>query len=1035
MRFTSHVLSVPAALAVAAFGGAVRAGQGGWDDEARLILDAAGAKGGLIAHVGCGDGRLTAALHAGGRFVVHGLDADAADVQRAREHVRRLGLYGPVSVERFDGGRLPYADNLLNLVVAENPGIVPEDEALRVLAPGGALFVRREGQWGKTVKPRPVDTDEWTHFLHDPSGNAVSRDRVVGPPRRLQWVEDPRHMRSHEHTPGIFALVSGGGRIFYIQDEAPASSILRLPRWHLVARDAYNGILLWKRPFSPWLPHLINWGFTPEALQRRLVSGGGRLYVTLGLHAPLSALDAATGETLRVYEGTDGAEEVLHCEGVLLLALRAVTPERVAELDKWARMVKEQKSPLHTRDSAQPLVDQLRGTDNRSPRAIMAVDAGSGRVLWRKEGKEATGLRPLSLCAVGDRVFYQRGRDVFCVDLRSGRERWSVPAVPMRLAFDGGVACADGNTAMVLAADDGKVLWTRSSPLAEIRDAFVVGRSLWLGGFKPWEGPTPRGAKRGPSWNSYLAVRLDLASGKEAGRIEPENPQHHHRCFRNKATERYILGGRRGVEFLDLNTGDVLWHSWVRGVCRYGVMPSNGLLYAPPHACGCYITAKLTGFYALGSGPPGRSPADPREYDLEKGAAYGAVSPQPPREDNWPTYRHDGARSGWTRSQVRAALRRRWQADIGGRLSGLTVAAGKVFAASVDRYEVCALEADTGRQAWTFTAGGRVDSPPTIHEGRAIFGCRDGYVYSVRASDGAPDWRLRAARADQRVTACGRLESVFPVHGSVLVQGGSAYFTAGRSSYLDGGIDLFRIQPATGKVLSVTPIYSPDPATGRQPPQMGPCEMPGALSDILAGDGEFVYLRDLAFDGGGAPRQQGKPHLLTLTGYLDDTWPHRSYWIFGTRCSLSTGCSQREKNLVYGRILVFDEASIYGYGRSSVHWSNQLEDGAYRLFSARRADRSAQWSKQVPIAVRAMVLADKVLFVAGPPAVAVKGPEVRGGTLEGRLMAFSAVDGGELGEFRLDVPPVFDGMAAAGGRLYVSLENGRVLCLEGEGAR
>ena len=69
--------------------------------------------------------------------------------------------------------------------------------------------------------------------------------------------------------------------------------------------------------------------------------------------------------------------------------------------------------------------------------------------------------------------------------------------------------------------------------------------------------------------------------------IEPENPGHHHRCYSNKATDRYILGGRRGTEFIDLARGDVLWNSWARGVCMYGVMPACSPL-APRH---CMATA------------------------------------------------------------------------------------------------------------------------------------------------------------------------------------------------------------------------------------------------------------------------------------------------------------------------------------------------------------------------------------------------------------------------------------------------------------
>ena len=253
----------------------------------------------------------------------------------------------------------------------------------------------------------------------------------------------------------------------------------------------------------------------------------------------------------------------------------------------------------------------------------------------------------------------------------------------------------------------------------------------------------------------------------------------------------------------------------------------------------------------------------------------------------------------------------------------------------------------------------------------------------------------------------------------MLIQDGAAYFAAGRSSYLDGGIDLCRVQPETGKALSRTPIYSPDPETGRQPDQFDQCHMPGALSDILSGDAQHVYLRDMVFDRQGANQPKGSPHLFTLTGFLDGTWPHRSYWIFGTRCSLSTGCSGRDKNLVYGRLLAFDGVTVYGYGRKVVHWSNQLGDGAYRLFALARDDRKERWSKRVPIRVRAMVLAGKVLFVAGPMT----------GADGAKLLAISTADGSELAQVQLDAPPVFDGMAAAGGRLYISLESGRLVCM------
>jgi hypothetical protein len=70
--------------------------------------------------------------------------------------------------------------------------------------------------------------------------------------------------------------------------------------------------------------------------------------------------------------------------------------------------------------------------------------------------------------------------------------------------------------------------------------------------------------------------------------------------------------------------------------------------------------------------------------------------------------------------------------------------------------------------------------------------------------------------------------------------------------------------------------------------------------------------------------------------------------------------------------------------------------------------------------------------LAGPPDIFSS--EEPAATLEGKrgglLCALSAEDGSELAKYDLDSPPVFDGMAATDGRLYIATTNGRVLCLE-----
>ncbi|MGE4003869.1 MAG: hypothetical protein AB7I48_27090, partial [Planctomycetaceae bacterium] len=93
--------------------------------QADVILKAVGVTGGVVVHLGCGDGSLTAALQTSNAFVVQGLEREPERVQGAREHIRALGLYGPVSVDLLSGKTLPYIDNTINLLIAEDLRDIP----------------------------------------------------------------------------------------------------------------------------------------------------------------------------------------------------------------------------------------------------------------------------------------------------------------------------------------------------------------------------------------------------------------------------------------------------------------------------------------------------------------------------------------------------------------------------------------------------------------------------------------------------------------------------------------------------------------------------------------------------------------------------------------------------------------------------------------------------------------------------------------------------------------------------------------------
>jgi len=765
--------------------------------SAREILAATGVRGGLVVQVGCGDGRLAAALGAKKGFLVHGLDADPAHVKAAREHVRSAGLYGRVAIDHWtDCSRLPYADNLVNLVVAGASSGVSRAEISRVLCPNGVAYVQgADRRWTKTVKLRPREIDEWTHYLYDASNNAVSHDAVVGPPRHLQWVGSPRWARHHDHMASMSALVAAGGRIFYIMDEGPKETILLPPVWYLVARDAFNGVVLWKRPIETWCTAMWPLKSGPSQLPRRLIADGRAVYVTMGIDAPVSVLDPATGQTRRTFEGTKFAEEMILSNGVLFVQCpkgpSRLNSYRAKATDIWRNCRPEE------------------GAWDRKRRTVVAIDLASGRALWKGDHAVA----PLTLTADAKRVYYFDGERVVGLDCTDGRRLWQSEPTKARkfLAPAYSPTLVVHGETVLLSAETGL---RRTAASMHAFDAST--------GRKRWSAPHLRGGHQSPEdlivmqglvWcGSAKPTGRDIATGEKRKEVPPDDKAYyfHHRCHRGKATDRYLLQSRTGIEFIDPVAKHWVNNNWVRGGCIYGIMPCNGLIYAPPHSCGCYLESKLFGFNALAAASPllDELKRGPTKGRLEKGPAYGGV----PAGDiataarDWPTYRHDAARSGACAASGPAKLGAAWVADVGGRLSSVTVASGRVYVAAVDTHTVHALDAASGKRLWAYTTGGRVDSPPTIHGEMAIFGSADGWIYAVRAADGALAWRFRAAPLDRRVVAFEQLESCWPVSGSVLVRGRTVWAVAGRSAFLDGGLRICRLEADTGRLLSETVV-------------------------------------------------------------------------------------------------------------------------------------------------------------------------------------------------------------------------------------
>ena len=200
---------------------------------------------------------------------------------------------------------------------------------------------------------------------------------------------------------------------------------------------------------------------------------------------------------------------------------------------------------------------------------------------------------------------------------------------------------------------------------------------------------------------------------------------------------------------------------------------------------------------------------------------------------------------------------------------------------------------------------------------------------------------------------------------------------------------------------------------------------------------------------------EARDHLFSSYGFLDDSWFHRSYWIYGGVCSHRHNYASAGKNMPAGRLLVCDSENVYGFGREKKYfnWTTPME---YRIFAEpKQAPQRAKekgagkplWETSVPILASGLTIARETLFAAGPPDVLEETtPGIRTGAtpavrdaveeqaaaLDGKrggiLFAVSKTGGKIKDRRELESPPVFDGLIAANGRLYLALENGSVQC-------
>jgi outer membrane protein assembly factor BamB len=307
-------------------------------------------------------------------------------------------------------------------------------------------------------------------------------------------------------------------------------------------------------------------------------------------------------------------------------------------------------------------------------------------------------------------------------------------------------------------------------------------------------------------------------------------------------------------------------------------------------------------------------------------------------------------------------------------------------------------------------------------------------------------WRFKDL-PDRLIGAYGQLESKWPVCGSVLILNDRLYFAAGRSSYLDGGIFVYALNPRTGELWKSRSCFGPFEENG-----FPAAKRDGFKNDILVTDGTKLYVRHKAFDLELADAD-GAKHIIPNSNFLDGQPQHRTCWTLASSVSIGTSG---------GDIMVSDGKRYYDVQGFPIYMNHSYFDprkNGYTLFAgtldssegspsdaakgkrgtAKTAGRKRSaggelWRLNIPITGKAIALAGDVLFVAGEP-MKFDDPTYKNyvaaynGELGGRLLAVSATDGKQLAEFQLNAAPAWDGIAIANQCLYIALEDGTVQCL------
>jgi outer membrane protein assembly factor BamB len=1041
---------------------------------------------GLVVWLGAGDGALAVELAKSADCRLHGIETDPAAAEAAGRAILKAGLCGRAWVEALPSlDPLPYNNSLANLVVIDNltrareAGLDPA-EVRRVLAPLGVVVagqdarhgkeadadairkwlaaeglgpvrsIARDGAWQVFRKPPRPGMDEFSHKWKDPTRNLGTDDAGIAIPNTVRW------MTVNAANGGEYR--TAGGRVFLLATKVPPGAEREV---ELTSFDASSGVRQWSSVF-PAGRSKVPW-----------VAAAGRVILPAG--DQLISIDAATGRQRLVYDQAGAPEDILVQDGVLVctdpyevraldvesgnvlwtFASQSPRPEKLSPRKggglggyiQKARTTGFETYCVVAAEGKAFLLEYFVAADQKPRAKLLGLNLKTGKVEWSSDDPLLAGGYRKCAYYAGQLIVSTPGA-LLGLPVSGGGRRWQHEARSWNPTA-GKVTLDIGQGKSVFAAAG--LVWFRNSETSRGRTVII---------------DPPDKAQPFKTW-----IGLDPRTGEERTRIgyEIADGVWQQRCYPDSATPNFIYSSNS--EFI--NTKDRDFTSWrvMRGICGEGPVYGSGTMYIPPAFCyWCYPMVR--GGLALDTAPPRRIPVKDDER-LERGPAYGAPGPPPKVEpQDWPMFRHDMKRTGGTPAAADWPLvpAKGWPKAFGTRIHAPLVVGDTLYVTCINQGRILAMDAD-GRERWQYAAGSRIDLPPTLYGPLLLFGCHDGKVHAIRAADGVLAWRLSVAPEVRRMVATDVVESPWPVMGSVLVVEGVAYVSAGRITGLDGGLRLCALDAATGAVKwlrIVGPSYhEPRLRTGadnnpagywKKP--LGPTEGQMTNGVLVYAGGDELRLYDQQFVWR-FNRKDGSFLLVESgTGY-----PHSDYsaglpWHGFGRVSLAgmqAGMTIHGEFLIRGGMVVaFPEPTAGGLAFGSAQKTGYVLMGCrpegvrwVREYENKEGGIAPAWGPITYdlLADAALAAGDKGFLVGRPmtrpPAWTTATPPPASYNQKTvpmqidpaagpQLRCLALAEGKELGRMPLPAPALREGAMTFGrGRLYVALEDGQLLCLQG----